>query len=202
MKLFTQLFIKLSNALWEYKLGINSRGIVYSTPKSDHYHYATISYHSTMAILHNLYLKISDVFVDIGCGKGRVLCCASRFRIQEVIGVEIDKDLCAIAQCNVKKLRGTKTNLQVINTSAENFDYQVGTVFYLFNPFGILTLSNVLAKMEQSVRLRPRKLRIVYVNPVHETLLRKSDWLEIYDKWIAEEKFGLMHDVSFWRVKD
>jgi predicted RNA methylase len=188
--------------LWEYRLGINSRGIVYGATESDFHHYSTVSYRSTMAILRNLSLKPSDVFVDIGCGKGRVLCCASRYRIQEVIGIEVDKTLCDIAKCNAKKVHGRKSSINVINVSAEEYDYRIGTVYYLFNPFGASTLNAVLAKMEQAVRLKPRKLKIVYVNSVHDIVLNRCDWLEMYDRWEAGKQFGLMHDVSFWRTKD
>jgi predicted RNA methylase len=188
--------------LWEYKLGVNTRGIVKDAKESDSHYYSTISYHLTMAILRSLFLISSDVFVDIGCGKGRVLCCASRFGIRKVIGVEIDKDLCDIAECNAKKVHGRKSIIEIFNVSAEDFDYRTGTVYYLFNPFGVSTLSSVLTRMERSLRLQPRKLTIVYVNSVHDSLLSKSGWLEMYSKWEAGDKFGLMHNVSFWRSKD
>ncbi len=191
--------LKFSSALWEYRLGINSRGIS-KTPGS--HDYATVSYLEIMAIMRSLSLKSSDVFVDLGCGKGRVLCCASRFKVQEIIGVEINKDLCDIAERNARKLRGKKSHIKIINVSAKDFDYRRGTVYYLFNPFDVSALSSVLTKMEQSVRLHPRKIRIVYVNPVDEFLLTKSSWLEMYDRWNVGEKFALMNNVVFWRAKD
>src|SRR3972149_6626071 len=138
--------------LWEFKLGIDSRGIVHSSAQSDYHHYSTISYHEIMMILRSLSFRLSDAFVDIGCGKGRVLCCASRFRIQEVIGIEIDNELCAIAQRNARKVRSRKSSITIINDAAENFDYRAGTVYYLFNPFGVSTLRRVLEKMKQSVQ--------------------------------------------------
>jgi predicted RNA methylase len=188
--------------LWEYKLGVNTRGIVNDATESDSHYYSTIPYHPTLAILHSLSLRSSDVFVDIGCGKGRVLCCASRFRIREVIGVEMDKALCDIAEYNAKKVHGRKSIIKTFNVSAEDFNYRTGTVYYLFNPFGVSTMSRVLTKMERSLRSQSRKLTIVYVNSVHESLLSKSGWLEMYERWKAGDKFGLMHNVSFWRSKD
>lgn len=194
----TRLMLKFSSALWEYRLGISSRGIS-KTPGS--HDYTTMSYLEIMAILHSLSLKSSDVFVDLGSGKGRVLCCASRFKVQEIIGVEINKALCDIAERNARKLRGKKSRIKIINVSAEDFDYRRGTVYYLFNPFDASTLNSVLTKMEQSVRLHPRTIRVVYVNPVNEFLLTKSSWLEMYDRWNVGEKFALMNNVAFWRAK-
>lgn len=195
----TRLMLKFNSALWEYRLGINSRGF-FKTPCS--HDYATMSYLEIMSILRSLSLKSSDVFVDLGCGKGRVLYCASRFQVQEIIGVEINKVLCDIAERNARKLRGKKSRIKIINVSAEGFDYRRGTVYYLFNPFDVSTLSSVLTKIEQSARLHPRKIRIVYVNPVHEFLLRKSGCLEIYDRWKRGYKIAVMAEVSFWRMKD
>ena len=197
--LLTKLLLKSCNALWEYRLGINSRGALPESVESDSVSYSTISYCTVMEILRSLSLKPSDVFVDIGCGKGRVLCCASRLKIREVIGVEIDEGLCAIAQLNTEKVRGKKSPAKIIHVAAQEFDYRVGTVYYLFNPFGAATLNQVLVSMKQSLQQQPREIRIVYVNPVAEFLLKKSDWLEMHDRWQARDKFGLMHDVSFWQ---
>ena len=41
-------------------------------------------------------------FVDIGCGKGRVLLIASERPFQRLLGVEISAELCAIARRNVE----------------------------------------------------------------------------------------------------
>ena len=199
--LLTRLLLKFSNMSWEYKLGVNTRGVLYTRATSDSVPYGTVSYLMTMEILRKLCLKPLDVFVDIGCGKGRVLCCASQFKIREVIGVEIDKSLCEKAQQNAEKVRSKKSPIRIINADVQEFDYQIGTVYYLFNPFGAATLNQVLARIRESLQLQPRKVRIVYVNPVAESMLQKSDCLEMYDRWRAGKKFGLVHDVSFWKSK-
>jgi hypothetical protein len=115
---------------------------------------------------------------------------------------EVGKTLCDIAECNAKKVHGKKSIINVINVSAEEYDYRIGTVYYLFNPFGASTLNAVLAKMKQAVRFKPRKLRIVHVNSVHDLVLNRCDWLKMYDRWEAGEQLGLMHNVSFWCTKD
>ena len=195
----TKLLTKCSNMLWEYWLGIHSRGALHKAAGSDSVPYSTSSYGAIMKILHNLSPRPSDVFVDIGCGKGRVLCCASRFRIREVVGIEIDKSLCAAARRNAERARGKKSPIRIINASAQEFDYGAGTLYYLFHPFGAATLSQVLDRIEQSLQLYPRQIRIVYLNPVAEFLLENRNWLEMYERWQAGDKFGLMHDVSFWQ---
>jgi SAM-dependent methyltransferase len=192
--------VKLHNMTWERRLGIHSRGIVFTRKQMDYKHYATSPYSFIMRILHSLNMEHSDVFVDIGCGKGRVLCCASQFEIKKVIGVEVDDDLYKIARQNVRIARGTKCSVQIIHASAIDFDFRIGTIYYLFDTYGETSLSITLAKMKKSLQKHPRPIRIVYVNPVHETVLSKTDWLQMYDKWQAGKGFGFTNDVSFWRA--
>lgn len=42
-------------------------------------------------------------FIDLGCGKGRVLMLASRLPFREVIGIELNQQLAAIAERNVER---------------------------------------------------------------------------------------------------
>jgi len=186
--------------LWEYRLGINTRGALPSTVTSDSVPYSTVPYCMIMKILRQLALEPSDVFVDIGCGKGRVLCCTSRFRIHQVVGVEIDKDLCTTAQRNAQRVRGRRSPVRITHAAAQEFDYRAGTVYYLFCPFGAATLAQVLMRIRQSLEEEPRRIRIVYVNPMAEFLLQQSDWLQMKDKWGTGDTFGLIHDVSFWQA--
>jgi SAM-dependent methyltransferase len=188
----------MHNMVWECRLGIHSRGIVFTKKQMDYKHYATSSYSFIMRILRSLNMVHSDVFVDIGCGKGRVLCCASRFDVKQVIGVEVDRDLYKIAQENVRKARGRKSSIRIIHASATDFDFRSGTIYYLFDTYGESSLRITLAKMKESLRQHPRRFRIVYVNPVHEAVFSQCDWLKMYDKWRAGEGFGIMNDVSFW----
>lgn len=196
-----RLWTKFCNLGWEYMLGINTRGTA-EVPEPDSGHYVTTNYSLIWAILHNLALSSSDVFVDIGCGKGRVICCAARFNIRGVTGVEISKNLCEIAERNAVRVSRRRAPITIINTPAQDCDYLNGTVFYLFNPFGALTLRRVLTKIQLSVSAHPRLVRIVYVNPQHESLFQAHDWLELYDRWEPGRNAELAHDISFWRSRN
>lgn len=200
-RLLARLLLKCDNMLWEYRLGIKSRGESFSTPDSDSVPYSTVPYRMIVKILRHLALDPADVFVDIGCGKGRVLCCASRFRIRQVVGVEMDQDLCAAAQRNTERVRGRRSPVRIAHATAQEYDYRAGTVYYLFCPFGAATLDQVLARIRQSLQGEPRRIRIVYVNPMAEFLLQRSDWLRMTEKWQTGDEFGLIHDVSFWQAE-
>lgn len=201
INLFQRGWARFHNMLNEYKLGINTRGTA-EVNEADAVHYATINYSAIWAILNCLELRPSDVFVDLGCGKGRVVCCASRFNMKAVIGVEVETQLCDIAKANAARVRERRSSITIVNSPVQNFEYSIGTVFYLFNPFGIATLKTVLAKLEQSLRENPRRIRIVYVFPAHEALLRESGWLENECRWDVRSDVRFQHNVSFWKSRE
>jgi SAM-dependent methyltransferase len=186
---------------WEFRLGISTRGVV-RVPDPDSFYYATMSYPTILSILRHLSLKPTDVFVDLGCGKGRVVCCASLFDVGEVVGVEQHAPLYAIATSNVRRARGTKAPVRILFGAAQDFDFTAGTVFYLFNPFGSETLRTVLSRIERTLSGRSSPVRIVYANPEHRSVLAECRWLEEYDSWDPAQQPGLEHTISFWKSKE
>jgi len=199
--------VQLENALYEYKLGIRTRGLYNWTPanwnESEHVYYGSTLYRRIFRILDALQLGKADTFVDLGCGKGRVACCASRYPLAEVIGIEDVPELCQMARTNLASLRSRRAQATILNAKAEDFAFASGTVIYMFHPFGPKTLSAVLSRLRQGTTDNPRQVRIVYVNPVHERVLGQTDWLEMYDRWPARRRLWteIMHAVSFWKLR-
>jgi predicted RNA methylase len=144
-------------------------------------------------------LKESDVFVDIGCGKGRVVCCASRLPIRKVVALELNGKLLTKALDNAMTMRGRRAPIDPVNKSAEEYDYEDATVVYLYNPFNARVTHLVMEKMFLSHSRCPRPIRVVYANPVHEMVLRKHSWLEKYEEWPASDFPAFGRSVSFWR---
>ncbi|MBE0556519.1 MAG: class I SAM-dependent methyltransferase [Proteobacteria bacterium] len=193
---------KIENALCEWKLGIHTSGVYFSDSSNDEYiYYGTQSYATTRRILKRLALSPSDVLVDLGCGKGRVVCLASLYRLREVIGVEYSPILCGIAKENAIRLKGRETPIRIWEGLAQEFDYSQGSVFYMFHPFGPNTLKQVLANMRKGFEDCPRHIELVYVNPVHESILQDAKWLELQKRWEKGEHPDIDADVSFWRIR-
>lgn len=191
---------KLDNMLWEYRLGITTRGLAgFDTADHEHIHYGTVPYRLINTILDHLQLSNNDVFVDLGCGKGRVLCIASMRPIKKSIGVEYSVQLCSIAERNAKNLRSDHRPIEILNISAENFDYTVGTVFYLFHPFGPNTVREVLEKLRLGLHTSPRPVRIIYVNPVHNEVFQEYPWLYEYERWDSGSALSPEHTITWWR---
>lgn len=193
---------RLGNLFWELRLGVSTRGLSgLESATTERIFYGTIPYKSIFLVLERLGLTPSDVFVDLGCGKGRVLCCAALSNVEEVIGIEYSEELCRAAESNTRSMRGRRSPISVMNIAAEEFDYLRGTVFYLFHPFGENTLREVLLRMQAALYKKVRPIRIAYVNPFHQAVLRSAGWLEEYEHWDPGHAGTLEVAVSYWRPK-
>jgi|SRR5690348_927096 len=198
-----QGLLKFENVFYEYRFGISTRGLSGFTPGDwshrEHIYYGTIPYRGIFRILDSLALQRSDVIVDLGCGKGRILCCALLYHVARVVGVEDAEELVTIARKNLQKMGSRETPTVVVHGKAEDFDYSQGTIFYMFHPFGPITMRSVLSRIHSRLQQNPRVLRIVYVNPRHDSVLEATEWLERYERWPALQ--CTRYPVSFWRSR-
>jgi SAM-dependent methyltransferase len=117
-------------------------------------------------------------FVDIGCGKGRVLMLAVEHGFARVTGVDYSPALCALAQRNLDILRG-RTGLRFDATvhamDAADYAFQPDdTVVFLYNPFDETVLRGVLDNLGASLRAHPRELRLIYHRPLWRGVVDES----------------------------
>jgi precorrin-6B methylase 2 len=193
-----QVFERLNNLRWEAQLGISTRGIV-EVDKPDSCYYATVNYSIIHRILERLSLQSSDTFVDVGCGKGRVVCCAARHPCKKAVGVDYSKDLCRQARTNLERLHGRKAPVVVHNGIAEEFDYTEATALFFFNPFGATTLDAVLHKINHDTRQNGVRFAFVNSTVYQDDVFAEHSWLEKYDYWNVERGAG--QSVSYYRRK-
>jgi SAM-dependent methyltransferase len=112
-----------------------------------------------------LELSGKESFIDIGCGKGFVLSFASGYNFRKVTGIDYSQKLCHIAQRNMDRLRLTDAKVYCGDAS-EFSDYDDYDVFFFFNPFGIDVFRKVMHKIEETLKRKPRKIKIAYYHPV------------------------------------
>jgi len=136
-----------------------------------------------------------DVFVDLGCGKGKAVFFAAEQNFKKVIGVELRKELADIALQNLKSLKIKHAPVEIINTDVSLFDLKDGTIFFMFNPFGQDTLMKVVDNIKASLLASPRRIRIVYYGGGHQGLLDKEEWLEY-------QGAAVENTVRVWSNKD
>ncbi|MGL3107821.1 class I SAM-dependent methyltransferase [Bradyrhizobium sp. BR 1432] len=191
-----QIFERLNNFRWEAQLNISTRGIA-EVDKPDAGHYATIHYSAVYRVLRHLSLQPSDTFVDVGCGKGRILCCAARRPCRKVVGIDYCEEFCKEAQTNAARMRGRRVPVVVHNGAAEEFDYTEATALFFFSPFGASTLAAVLQKMDHDSQHRRIRLAFVNCNEEQDKVFARQSWLELYGYWRAAGRRA--HSVHFYR---
>lgn len=117
----------------------------------------------------------SFTFVDLGSGKGRALLLASDYPFRRIVGVELLPELHAIAQANVCKYRSERQQCCEFELHcADARDYSLPPeplVIFLFEPFPEDVLRDVITRIEWSLREAPRKVFLVYQNPVSEPVI-------------------------------
>jgi predicted RNA methylase len=189
-------------SLWcETSLGIDTRGAVAPLTKEG-VHYTPLPYPMIFGMLKLLDLQASDVFVDVGCGKGRVVCCVCRVPIRKVVALELNAHLLDETLVNASRVRGRRAIVDPVRGSAEEYDYADATVTYLYNPFNARVTELVMDQLFLSYKRSPRPMRVVYANPVHETALEKHGWLKKYEEWPASKFAVFGYRVSFWRSSE
>jgi tRNA G46 methylase TrmB len=113
----------------------------------DSLEYVPSGYSTIETMLRHLRLREDDVFVDFGCGKGRVIFAAATHPLRKVIGIEVDKTIVDVARANLAKITSLNPNIalvEILHLDATVFDPKMGTIFFMFNPFEYKTMQQVL----------------------------------------------------------
>jgi SAM-dependent methyltransferase len=137
-------------------------------------------------------------FVDLGCGKGRVLLMASDYPFRRIIGVEFMPELHRTAQKNIAGFSSDRqqcSQIEAVCMDARDFQFPSDPlVVYLFNPFSEPTFTQVLENLRRSVAQSPRPVYIAYRFTEFEQLLAQAEWLEKIagtEQWAV---YGNSHD--------
>jgi SAM-dependent methyltransferase len=108
-------------------------------------------------------------FLDIGSGKGRVILLGMGYPFRRVMGVELSPGLHAIAQANLRRYRGPRRcrSVELICGDATAVPLPPGdVVIYFYNSFHGELLARFLDHLEACLRETPRRLLLIYSNPV------------------------------------
>lgn len=145
--------------------------------------YMPVSYSLMEEVLQQLPIAARNHFLDMGCGKGRALCMAAHHGFKQVTGLDFAKDLCDIAKENLALVKQDipAIEFRVINNDAFYFEIpgNVDCIFF-FNPFDEVIMSAVVNNIFKSLQHNPRKLHIIYVNPLHKEQFIKAGYTETW----------------------
>jgi len=110
------------------------------------------------------------VFIDYGCGKGRIVLLAAAKPFARAIGVEYSGLLTKIARANSRTFSergGAKVTPEFWQGNAADYVPPAGPLFcYLYNSFGAEILRGCLDQLEAAKAQHPsRPILLAYVNP-------------------------------------
>lgn len=145
--------------------------------------YMPVSYTFLEEIFQQLPASVRDHFLDIGSGKGRALCIAAHHGFKKVTGIDFSKELCDAAKDNltITKQKIPALQYDIINNDAFYFEIpaDVDCIFF-FNPFDEIIMSGVADNILNSLQHHPRKMYIIYVNPLHKELFTSQGFKETW----------------------
>lgn len=110
-------------------------------------------------------LKDDSVFVDAGCGEGRVLTYLYSHGFKgRIIGIELDPDVCITASKRTAECK----NIEIIcsNILDCNDIYPVADVYYLSNPFKGKILVQLLERIETYAK---HPVTLYYCNDIYKS---------------------------------
>ncbi len=114
----------------------------------------------------------NDSFLDIGCGKGRVLAYMNHIGFKgKITGVEYNPEVSSVAQKWIKKY----DNIHVISGDAFDLDFNDYNIFYLYCPFYDEENLRLVETIENTVK---HPIKIYYYN----------DWR--FRKYVDENREG------------
>ncbi|HMP79141.1 MAG TPA: class I SAM-dependent methyltransferase [Pirellulaceae bacterium] len=166
----------------ERRLGINTLEHAYGINvwgKDGGQYYDPIDYQCLDIILQYLNPDPGqDVFLDYGCGLGRPIIAAAHLPFKRVIGIENNElclELCRKHVASAERKGKFLCPVEVIDADAGTYDLPDDvTKILMYNPFVEQSLMDrVLARIELSLRRRPREIDLVYA-PLH----KYSDFLD------------------------
>lgn len=145
--------------------------------------------------LRGIEIDQSQVFLDIGCGKGRVVAQAARRPFGRVLGVELSPSLAESArgllENDLRHRRCGEVEIVVADVTAWSVPEDV-TIAYVYNALGGSALTAMLDRLAESVDRAPRPLLLFYANPIHESAVLNHPRLEL------EKRRGRRH----WSATD
>jgi 16S rRNA G966 N2-methylase RsmD len=125
-------------------------------------------------VMRNFNICHYDAIIDFGCGKGGVLMSLSKYPFAKITGVEISSELVAIAETNIRKLNIKNVDIACCD-AAEFKQLKDYNYFYFFDPFPCVVMQDVMANIEISIKEHPRKVKIIYLNPLCHDLIESRN---------------------------
>lgn len=171
---FYLIFLRLHAYFLDVRIGGKSLHRTLSTPYlSEGANKAqSTDYRLLKTVFNSVKLNPDDVFVDVGCGEGRVLSyllLCKKFK-GKLIGVEIDEHIASFTAKRFQK----RENVQIIHDSIFDCMPKDASIFYLGNSFQEEIFLKFIDKIEHTI---DHKILLIYVFDIyHQHLMNRKGW--------------------------
>ncbi len=122
-------------------------------------------------------------FLDIGCGKGRVLMLASDAPFQRIVGVELSPVLTAIAESNLAKWNAAPhgcSDIHILNVDALAAPIPDSpVVLYIYNSFNLYVMLPLLERLQTLARTRSTPIDLIYAKPQQAALVDGTPGIQL-----------------------
>ena len=158
------------------RYGLDTQGIIFpsampftSPHKKFSCNYQPTTEHTFRHLMSYLPDKLAGFdFIDIGCGKGRVLFYAADWQFERIVGVEFAPPLAAFAKRNVALFAAATGDRRLEVRCEDAIDTTLPDgpcVFFFASPFLDPILAKMAVRIEASYRAHRRKIYVVYYDP-------------------------------------
>lgn len=175
------------NHQYDNLLNIKTEGRIYwGQEKGDQYHESEpTGYRELNELFKHYECPKNSHFIDVGCGKGRVLFYANHFLNIDVTGIELHPITFYHLQENKRDYleKYPEAQIEILQEKAEEYIIDSkDNVFYLFNPFSLSVFIKVLTNIVSSLIDSPRTLDLILYYPSEEVLsiLEKESPFQFY----------------------
>lgn len=143
--------------------------------------------YAAMPFIFNGRINSTDILVDVGCGKGRVInWWLSQGYQNKIVGIELNPVIAAETR---KRLRKYK-NVEILTGSVIQNAPKNATIFYLFNPFNKEITSEFKGRIESLYN--GNTVTIYYYNCIHVDVFRESPFWEIEEVSTPHHKLAII----------
>ncbi len=157
-------FRVVRNLLIDLRFGKVLSGIYLTEPDC-----GNSDYHALSRIFENR-IRDSDVLVDVGCGRGRVInWWLTHYPGNDVIGIEVDEN---IARQTEKRL-DKHPNVKIVSGDAIENIPKNGTIFYFYNPFEVAEVEAFKDRLA-SLFDSSHRILLLYYNCKHLSVFERD----------------------------
>jgi SAM-dependent methyltransferase len=148
--------------------------------------------------------RSQTTYIDVGCGKGRMLIQASEAGFHSVIGVEFAESLAKMARENLQSVLGHgQGRWRIEGADARTYRYPDGALaLFLYNPFDPPVFERFLSNLCADLAERPRDVRLIYNHTLCADLLDAQPAFERMSYPGAKQLYASIlnpHPFGAWR---